>query len=60
MSDQQPGRNVIGFRTALLLYTALAVAACFVLKGNARLITLLIVFALAVKTALHYLRNRIE
>ena len=51
---------MIGFRTALVLYAALAVLALFLLKGTALAFALLVVFALAAKTYVHYLRTRLE
>ncbi|MBV9759934.1 MAG: hypothetical protein JO340_05175 [Acidobacteriaceae bacterium] len=51
---------MIGIRTAMILFTLLAVAAFATLKGAALWITLLIVAALAVKAFVHHLRSRIE
>ena len=60
MSAPQPTRSVIGLRTALILYALLIVFAVVTLKGRALAFALLIVGALAVKSVLHYLRERLE
>ena len=60
MSSSQPTRSVISLRTALILYALLVVFAALTLKGTALVIALLIVGALAVKSVLHYLRERLE
>ena len=60
MSTSQRTRSVIGLRTALILYALLIVFAVFTLKGTALILALLIVGALAVKSVLHYFRERME
>jgi hypothetical protein len=60
MSTSQPTRSVISLRTALILYALLVVFAVLTLKGTALVIALLIVGALAVKSVLHYFRERLE
>ncbi len=53
-------RGLIGLRTAILIYALLAVFAALTLKGNARLIVLLVVVLLALKTYVHHIRRRLE
>ncbi len=60
MNPPEPGRSVIGFRTAIILYILLAIAALTTLRGTARIIALLIVGLLAAKTYVHHVRRRIE
>ena len=60
MSTPEPPRSVIGLRTALILYALLTAFAVWTLKGTALVIALLIVGALAVKSVLHYFRERME
>ena len=60
MNPPEPARSVIGLRTALILYALLIVFAVWTLKGRALILALLIVGALAVKSVLHYLRERLE
>jgi hypothetical protein len=60
MSTPEPTRSVIGLRTALILYALLIVFAVWTLKGTALALALLIVGALAVKSILHYFRERLE
>ena len=60
MNTPEPGRSVIGLRTALILYALLVIFAALTLKGTALIIALLIVGALAVKSVLHYFRERME
>jgi hypothetical protein len=60
MSNPQPARSVIGLRTALILYALLVIFAVWTLKGTALALALLIVGALAVKSILHYFRERLE
>lgn len=60
MNAPQPTRSVIGLRTALILYALLIVIALLTLKGSALILALLIVGALAVKSVLHYFRERLE
>ena len=60
MTEPQQPRSVIGFRTAMILFAALAVFSFVTLKGVALAIALIIVFALAAKSYVHYLRGRIE
>jgi hypothetical protein len=56
--DRQSG--MIGFKTAMLLFVVLAIAAVATLKGAALIFALLIVGALAVKAYTHHLRERIS
>lgn len=60
MSDQPQRRGVIGFATALGLYCALIAGAVFVLKGNARIVLILIIILLAVKTWVDWQRRKLE
>jgi len=60
MSVHEPSRSLIGLRTAIILYALLVVASFVMLKGMPRIIALVIVLGLAVKTYLHYLRSRLE
>ena len=60
MTNPEPTPGVIGFRTALLLFALLALAAFATLKGTALVIALLVVGGLAVKAYTHHLRGRIE
>lgn len=56
----EPGRSLISLRTALLLYALLVVLSFATLKGNARILSLLIIGALVVKSIVHYYRERME
>ncbi len=58
MTPTEPKQSVIGLRTALILYVLLIAAAFFALKGTALAIAVLIVFLLAAKSFVHYLRGR--
>jgi len=60
MNSPEPTRSVIGLRTALILYALLIVFAVLTLKGKALILALLIVGALAVKSVLHYFRERLD
>jgi 4-hydroxybenzoate polyprenyltransferase len=60
MKEPEQPRTVISIRTAMLLYALLAVIAFATLKRTPLYLALLIVFALALKTYLHYLRSRME
>ncbi len=60
MNTPEPSRSVISLRTALILYALLIVFAVWTLKGTALILALLIVGALAVKSILHYFRERME
>lgn len=60
MSAPEQPRSLIGFRTAMILFAALAGFAIATLKGAALIFALLIVFALAAKALIHRLRSRIE
>lgn len=60
MSAPEQPRSLIGFRTAMILFAALAGFAIATLKGAALIFALLIVVALAAKTLIHRLRGRIE
>lgn len=51
---------MIGFRTAIILFTVLVAAAFATLKGMPLAIALIIVGGLAAKTFVHHLRGRIE
>ena len=59
-AEPEPARSVIGLKTAMILYALLVGASFATLKGVARAIALIIVFGLAVKSYLHYLRSRID
>ena len=54
----EPSRTLIGVRTATVLYLLLVVFACVTLKGNALALALIIIGGLAVKSLLHYFRER--
>jgi hypothetical protein len=54
------GESVIGLRTALALYAVLVGLAFLTVNGNARILTLLIVGALAAKSLIHYFRERMD
>ena len=59
MSDQRPSpATVIGLRTAILLYAILLGCALWLLRGNARLVVAILIFGLAAKSVVHYLRER--
>jgi hypothetical protein len=60
MNPPEPSRSLIGLRTAMILYAILVIASFATLKGIALAIALIVVFALAVKSYVHYLRGRIE
>jgi hypothetical protein len=60
MSAPEPGKTVIGLRTAMLLYAVLVIFAVATLRGNALWITLLIVGALVTKSLVHYFRDRLQ
>lgn len=60
MSLPQPSHSLIGFRTAMILFAALAGFAIATLKGTALVFALLIVFALAAKSFIHRIRSRME
>jgi uncharacterized membrane protein YiaA len=60
MNPNEPSRSVIGLRTALILYALLIVAAIATLKGTALAVAVLIVLALAAKSYLHHVRDRME
>ncbi len=60
MNAPEPGSSLIGFRTALVLYALLVVAAVLTLKGAALALALIIVLALAAKSYVHHLRSRLE
>jgi hypothetical protein len=60
MNNPEPPQSVISLRTALILYVLLIVFAVWTLKGTALVFALLIVGALAVKSVLHYFRERLE
>ena len=60
MNDPETSRTIIGFRTAMILYTVLTVVSFVVLRGTALVLALLIVFALAVKSYVYHLRSRID
>ena len=50
---------MIGFRTALLLFALLLVLSLFLLHGKLLYLALIIVGALAAKSALHYYRQKL-
>ena len=56
----QQSHGMIGLRTALILYALLIAAACFVLKGLALAITVVVVLALAAKSLVYHLRRRMD
>lgn len=60
MNPNEPSRGVIGLRTALILYALLILAAIATLKGTALAVAVLIVLALAAKSYVHHVRDRIE
>ena len=60
MNPEEPSHGVIGIRTALALYAVLIGFAVFTLKGAPLYIALIIIFGLAAKACLHYLRRRME
>lgn len=60
MRPNEPSRGMIGLRTALILYSLLAVAAIATLKGTALAVALLVVLGLAAKTYVHHVRGRME
>ena len=60
MNSPEPGRTIIGIRTALVLYALLVLAAFATLKGTPLFIALVIVLGLAAKTDVHHLRRRLE
>jgi len=57
--DQRP-QTVIGFRTAMILYGVLILAAFASLKGTALALGLIIILGLAAKTVVQHLRERME
>ena len=60
MNGRGPESGIIGIGTAMALFAVLSAIAFATLKGPALYIILLIVFALAVKAFVHYLRGRME
>jgi hypothetical protein len=60
MTPNEPSRSAIGLRTALVLYALLIVAAFATLKGTALAVAVLIVLALAAKSYLHHVRDRMS
>lgn len=56
----EPGRSAISFRTALLLYAVLVLVSLATLKGNVRLLALVIIGGLLAKSIVHYYRERLE
>jgi uncharacterized membrane protein len=60
MNERGSSTGMIGIRTAMLLFAALALIAFTTLKGPALYIILLIVFALAVKALVHHLRRGLQ
>lgn len=60
MSEPEHQTGMIGIATAMLLFAVLAAVAFLTLKGPALYVILLIVFALAVKAYVHYLRQRLD
>ncbi|MBV8553715.1 MAG: hypothetical protein JOY54_20645 [Acidobacteriaceae bacterium] len=59
-SKSEAQRSMIGLCTALILYAVLIGVSFAALKGTGLVLALLIVGALAAKSIVHYLRNRIE
>lgn len=58
---KEPQRQgMIGFGTALALYAVLIAGAVVLLKGNARIILVLVVILLAVKTWVHRRRQDLD
>jgi hypothetical protein len=53
-------KTLVGPKTAILLYAVLILASFLTLKGTPLYLALLIVVGVAVKSLLHYLRNRLE
>lgn len=60
MNERNEANGVIGLRTAIALFVALAAVAIATLKGAALWFALLIIAALAAKSVLHHFRTRIE
>jgi cell division protein FtsX len=58
MNDQR--KTIIGAKTAFLLYAVLIGFAIATLKGTALAIAVIIVLAVAVKSYIDYLRQRLE
>ncbi len=59
MEEDQPS-TLIGIRTALLLYALLLAGAGLFLKGNVRLVMLVVILGLLAKSFVHHLRSRQE
>ncbi len=59
MADSNP-KTMIGPRTAFLLYAALVGACVVLLKGTPRAIALIVVFGLAAKSYIDFLRRRMD
>ena len=57
MADRE-SKTIIGPITALLLYAALVAASFLLLKGTSRAIALIVVFGLAAKSYIDFLRRR--
>jgi len=53
-------KTMIGARTACLLYAALVGASFVLLKGTPRVIALIVVFGLAAKSYIDFLRRRMD
>jgi hypothetical protein len=53
-------KTIIGPRTAFLLYAALVGASFVLLKGTPRVIALIVVFGLAAKSYVDFLRQRMD
>ncbi|MBV8834394.1 MAG: hypothetical protein JO217_00415 [Acidobacteriaceae bacterium] len=60
MSETERPQSVIGFRTALILYAVLAIAALASLKGTFLALALIIILGLAAKSVIHHYRERLE
>ena len=60
MPDDEPerSRTLIGVRTATILYLVLAVFACATLTGKALALGLIIIGGLAMKSLVHFFRER--
>jgi hypothetical protein len=55
----EPPRSLIGIRTAFALYAVLAALALLTLKGNFRILALVIVVGLAAKSYVDHLRRNL-
>ena len=60
MIEEERPSTLIGIRTALLLYVLLLAGASLFLKGNLRLVMLVVILGLVAKSFVHHLRSRQE